>query len=193
MHFNDVLSVIDGRPHRFRVDVGRSGPNTTSDPLNQRPVWYAFTDSSSSTEKGGMQFVVKVSNRVAEIDAQEVVSPRTHDTAIRFGLVSKALEPEESEFLLTHEALDLQARSRMLEAQPLKLAILRFLKAINDKWPRQGVGLPHLQDNFYDSKKELGDWLENRTRSTQINLSKEKSKTSSRVTTIACRPRSKSS
>ena len=108
-----------------------------------------------------MQFVVNVSNLVAEIDAQEVVSPRTHDTAIRFGLVSKALKPEETEFLLTHEALDEQVQSRVLEPQQLKLAILRFIKAINDKWSQQGVGRPNLQDNFYNSKEELTNWLKN--------------------------------
>ncbi len=110
-----------------------------------------------------MQFVVKVSSRVAEIDAQEVVSPRTHDTAIRFGLVSKALNPEESEFLLTQKALDEQVQSRVLEPQQLKLEILQFIGAINSKWPQQGVGLPHLQDNFYDSKKDLTDWLKDLT------------------------------
>lgn len=157
VHLGVVLTVVAGRPHKFSVNaIVGSG---TDDPLDQTPLTYAFKDASGRPEQIPLEFIVKVSDKVAQLEGNSIPSS-THQTAIRYGLTSIAETKQRRDFLLTTDSLNEQVTRETLEGQDLRREILRFFKSIYDFWPREGIGIPDLVDNFYIEQDTLTAFAE---------------------------------
>ena len=157
MYMGTVLTVVSGRPYKFSVNaIVGSGAD---DPLSQTPLSYAFKDSSGWPENNYLEFIVKVSDTVARLEGDNIPSS-THQTAIRYGLRSIAETHQPRDFLLTTDSLNEQLTRETLEGRDLRREILRFFKSIYDFWPRQGIGIPDLVDNFYAEQDTLTAFAE---------------------------------
>ena len=149
----EVFTVIKDKPYRFSVTAHDNAD--THDPLGQNPLLYWFKDQDRGTRPDDLTFNVVVSRRMARMDAVGQPPPETHNRTIRFGLVSKAHNPDGNEFPLKTDTHDRIARENTLSGQSLRRHILRFFLRVNSEWPDQGIGIPDLCDNFYALEKDI--------------------------------------
>lgn len=155
IYLGEVLTLLHNRPVKF---VARAFDGSgTEDPLDQTPLKYVFLEQGVE-EDIKADFTLKVSSQSVKRN-EEVITPHTHNTAVRFAIVSKRLSPGESEFLLTTEGLTSQETTQAMSPQILKMEILRFFDTFNKPWPEQGISPWHLLDNFYATQEEVQQWI----------------------------------
>ena len=155
IYIGEVLTLLHDRPVKF---VARAFDGSeTEEPLDQTPLKYVFNEQG--VEEGvKADFTMKVSKALV-MRHDGMITHHTHNTAIRFAIVSKRLSPGDSEFLLTTEGLKSQETTQTMSPETLKMEILRFFYTFNKPWPEQGISPWHLLDHFYATQEQVQQWI----------------------------------
>lgn len=160
-HLDTIVTVISGKPVRLSIAVLDQSANSR-DPLNQRPFVYIFREVVPKPEQTFGEFVVYVSDMVAEFKLKEATT--RNRITVQFGVHAKNSEPDKSEFLLTRDTLQQFENQPKLKGKQLECAILSYYLAIYQLWPIESLGIPDLEVYFQNTNQELSDWTKNLVR-----------------------------
>lgn len=152
--FGQVLTVIVGKPYKFKVKGLELGPDSINI-YNQFTRAYLFEDVSKHQSNDKTDFEVRIRD---EVESKYSREEDLHNAAILFGLLSKKKKPNDIKFDITLGERDSLLSGKRLEGQEISIEILRFYLTVYKKWPGQGIGLPDLQDNFNNDEEELHQW-----------------------------------
>ncbi|MGB5107297.1 MAG: toll/interleukin-1 receptor domain-containing protein [Candidatus Zixiibacteriota bacterium] len=154
-HLDTIVTLIAGKPVRLSIALLEQSGNSR-DPLNQRPFAYIFREVVRKAEQTFGEFVVYVSDMVAEFRLKDSIT--RNRTAIQYGVRAKNSEFGKSEFLLTRETLQQFENQPKLNGKKLEAAILSYYLAIYEIWPAEALGIPDLEVFFQNDTQELTDW-----------------------------------